>query len=133
MGAQSRYEQYNILWSQCPSRMVIDLIADKWTIMVVYGLSKGVARYSDLHRMIAGISQKMLTQTLRRLEAHGLVCRTVYPVVPPKVEYGLTPLGESLLAPVSALKVWAENNSDAIEDSLERFAGTAPDPVVEHG
>ncbi len=131
MAPQSRYEQYNILWSQCPSRMVIDLIADKWTVMVVYGLSKGTARHSDLHRMIAGISQKMLTQTLRRLEAHGLVRRTVYPVVPPKVEYDLTPLGESLLVPVSALKTWAESNSDAIEDALDRFASVASNPAVE--
>lgn len=131
MDSQRRYEQYNILWAQCPSRMVIDLIADKWTVMVVYGLSKGTARHSDLNRMIAGISQKMLTQTLRRLEAHGLVERTVYPVVPPKVEYNLTPLGESLLVPISALKVWAEENSDAIEDALARFTSLSTEPLQE--
>jgi DNA-binding HxlR family transcriptional regulator len=133
MESQRRYEQYNILWSQCPSRMVIDLIADKWSIMVIYGLSKGTARHSDLHRMIAGISQKMLTQTLRRLEAHGLVKRTVYPVVPPKVEYTLTPLGESLLVPVTALKMWAEDNSDAIEDALDQFARLSPELAANQG
>lgn len=125
MADDRRYEEYNILWAACPSRMVIDLIANKWTVMVIYGLSKGRARHSDLRRMIAGISQKMLTQTLRRLEAHGLVEREVYPVVPPKVEYKLTALGESLLGPVSALKNWAEDNSDAIEAALVHYTGEA--------
>jgi DNA-binding HxlR family transcriptional regulator len=133
MTTQQRYEAYNVLWEACPSRMVIDLIADKWTMMVIYGLSKGTARHSDLHRMIAGISQKMLTQTLRRLEAHGLVDRTVYPVVPPKVEYNLTKLGESLLEPVTALKAWAEGNSDAIEDALERYTSLTAEAVAEPG
>lgn len=133
MASQRRYEEYNVLWSECPSRMVIDLIADKWTMLVIYALSKGTARHSELHRAIAGISQKMLTQTLRRLEAHGLVERTVYPVVPPKVEYNLTSLGQSLLVPVTALKTWAEENSDAIEDALDRFASPLSEPIANPG
>jgi DNA-binding HxlR family transcriptional regulator len=116
-----RFDQYNTLWENCPSREVLNLIADKWTVMVIYALSKGTARHSELLRSISGISQKMLTQTLRQLEASGLVKRTVYPVVPPKVEYSLTPLGTSLLEPVTALKQWAENHMEEIIVAQEDF------------
>src|SRR5574341_1284435 len=97
-----RFDQYNTLWENCPSREVLNMIADKWTVMVVYALSKGTTRHNQLLHSISGISQKMLTQTLRQLEASGLVRRIVYPVVPPKVEYSLTLLGISLLEPVTA-------------------------------
>jgi DNA-binding HxlR family transcriptional regulator len=116
-----RYEQYNTLWDNCPSREVLNMIADKWTVMVIYALSKGTTRHSELLRSISGISQKMLTQTLRQLEASGLVQRTVYPVVPPKVEYALTPLGTSLLEPVTAIKQWAEDHMEDIIVAQERF------------
>jgi DNA-binding HxlR family transcriptional regulator len=116
-----RFDQYNTLWENCPSREVLNMIADKWTVMVIYALSKGTARHSQLLHSISGISQKMLTQTLRQLEASGLVTRTVYPVVPPKVEYCLTPLGNSLLEPVTALKQWAENHMEAIIVAREHF------------
>jgi DNA-binding HxlR family transcriptional regulator len=122
-----RFEQYNTLWENCPSREVLSMIADKWTVMVIYALSKGTARHSELLRSITGISQKMLTQTLRQLEASGLVERKVYPVVPPKVEYSLTPLGESLLEPVTALKEWAESHMEEIIVAQEHFeAALAP-------
>ena len=85
--------QPNILSSQCPTRKVLDLIADKWTTLVIHILAGGTYRYSELHRTIDGISQKMLTQTLRDLESNGLVLRKVYPEVPPRTEYSLTPLG----------------------------------------
>jgi DNA-binding HxlR family transcriptional regulator len=120
-----RYEQYNTLWENCPSREVLNMIADKWTVMVIYALSKGTARHSYLLHSISGISQKMLTQTLRQLEASGLVSRTVYPVVPPKVEYSLTPLGESLLEPVTALKQWAESHMEDIIVAQEHFEAQA--------
>ena len=116
-----RYEQYNTLWAECPSRHVLEMIADKWTVMVIYSLSKGTARHSQLMHAISGISQKMLTQTLRQLEASGLVKRTVYAVVPPKVEYSLTPLGETLLEPVAAIKKWAEDHIEEIETAQEQF------------
>lgn len=77
----------------------LELVSGKWTILVVFALQKEARRLSDLQRLIEGISQKMLIQTLRKLECYGLVARTVYPVVPPKVEYALTPLGFTLLEP----------------------------------
>lgn len=95
---------------QCDSRQVLDLIADKWTALVVYDLARGTRRYSELQRDIGGISQKMLTQTLRKLEADGIVRRTVHPVVPPMVEYDLTPLGETLTEPLAAICQWAERH-----------------------
>ena len=97
----------NVLSAQCPTRMVLDLIADKWTTLVIYLLSSGTKRYGELQREIGGISQKMLTQTLRKLEADGLVRRTVYPEVPPRTEYALTELGLTLKEPLGALCQWA--------------------------
>lgn len=119
--AIQRYDEYNTLWANCPSRHVLEMIADKWTVMVIYSLSKGTARHSELMHMISGISQKMLTQTLRHLEAGGLVRRTVYAVVPPRVEYALTPLGETLLEPVAAIKKWAEDHIEEIAAAQEQF------------
>jgi DNA-binding HxlR family transcriptional regulator len=95
---------------ECDSRQVLDLIADKWTALVIYDLARGGKRYSELQRDIGGISQKMLTQSLRKLETDGIVARTVYPVVPPKVRYDLTPLGETLTDPLSAICRWAERH-----------------------
>lgn len=88
------------------SRALLGLLADKWTIPVIHALGRGTRRTGELRRELTGVSQKMLTQTLRALEAHGLVARTVYPVVPPKVEYHLTPLGDSLNGPLAELCRW---------------------------
>jgi len=106
---------YNILDDRCSSRQAIELIANKWTILVLYALAGGTRRYNELQRLISGVSQKMLTQTLRTLETNGLVHREVYPVVPPKVEYWLTPLGETLLEPITAIKRWAETHIEDVE------------------
>ena len=100
----------NVLSAQCPTRRVLDLIADKWTTLVIHILAGGTYRYSELHRTIDGISQKMLTQTLRDLESNGLVLRKVYPEVPPRTEYSLTPLGLTLTEPLGALCAWAEQH-----------------------
>lgn len=109
-------QRYNILDETCPSRKVLNLIAEKWVVLVIYALSlDDRRRYSELQQRIGGISQKMLTQTLRRMEANGLVERTVYPVVPPVVEYELTPLGRTLLEPIHALKLWAESHLHEVE------------------
>ena len=89
----------DLMSATCPTRRVLDLIADKWTTLVIYLLSDGTKRYGELQKAIGGISQKMLTQTLRRLEEDGLVKRTVFPVVPPRTEYELTPLGRTLQEP----------------------------------
>ncbi len=88
-------------------RKTLDLVADKWTALVIMALVEDKKRYSELHRKIEGISQKMLTQTLRRLEESGLVQRKIYPVVPPMVEYSLTPLGETLVEPLKGLCCWS--------------------------
>lgn len=97
----------NVLSQDCESRQALDRIADKWTCLIVYALLDGPRRNGELKRMIEGISQKMLTQTLRSMEVDGLVRRTVVDVIPPHVEYGLTPLGETLTAPLVAICHWA--------------------------
>ena len=97
----------DVFRADCLSRQVLQLIADEWTPLVIYALEEGTMRFSHLLKRIDGISQKMLTQTLRAMERNGLVQRVVYPVVPPVVEYSLTPLGQSLREPMQALKVWA--------------------------
>jgi DNA-binding HxlR family transcriptional regulator len=101
---------------------LIGRVADKWTMLILEELNeKGVMRFSEIGRAIEGISQKMLTQTLRLMERDGLVTRTVYPVVPPKVEYELTPLGEGLGAAFCGVWVWAERHLEEIEASREAF------------
>ena len=101
---------------------LIGRVADKWTMLILEELNeKGVMRFSEIGRAIEGISQKMLTQTLRLMERDGLVTRTVYPVVPPKVEYQLTALGESLGAAFCGVWVWAERHLEEIEASREAF------------
>jgi DNA-binding HxlR family transcriptional regulator len=91
---------------ECPERLALNRIGDKWTTLIIGLLEQGPKRFSDLRRGIGGISQKMLTQTLRELERDGLVRRTVYPEVPPRVDYELTALGETLIEPIAALRRW---------------------------
>src|SRR5271155_1699733 len=94
----------------CGSRKALDRIADKWTALIICVLAEGTKRHNQLRRQIAGVSQKMLTQTLRSLENDGIVARKVYPVVPPMVEYSLTPLGRTLCEPLEAICKWAEKH-----------------------
>lgn len=108
--------------ADCPARQAVDLIADKWTVVVLSGLSQGPVRHGELVELIGGISRKMLTQTLRRLEAHGLVRRQAYAEVPPRVEYELTPLGATLIGPIHVLTEWARENGDAVLDALDANA-----------
>ena len=107
--------------ADCPSRQVLDLIADKWTAIIIYRLSQGTKRYSELQREINGISQKMLTQTLRGLERDGIVERKVYAVIPPMVEYSLTPLGETLIEPLCKLCKWAETHIPEVEAARNHY------------
>ena len=100
--------------ANCPSRQVLDLIGDKWASLLILLLADEPKRFSTLQRSIQGISQKMLTQTLRSLERDGLISRTLYPEVPPRVEYALTPLGKTLCAPISAIVHWAEEHIDEV-------------------
>lgn len=105
----------------CPTRHVLDLVGDKWATLIVGLLEEGPQRFAVLHRQIGGISQKMLTQTLRRLERDGLVLRTVYAEVPPRVEYTLTPLGRTLCEPLAALRNWAEDHIAAVQEAQQRY------------
>ncbi|MBI1257559.1 MAG: transcriptional regulator [Chloroflexi bacterium] len=100
----------NVYSATCATRQILDLIADKWTALVIGALEDEPQRFSQIQRRIDGISQKMLTQTLRSLERDGLVERTVYAEVPPRVVYNLTPLGETLCAPIAAIRCWAEGH-----------------------
>lgn len=100
---------------------VLARIGDKWTVLVVNFLGRGPRRFSEIRREVGGISQRMLTLTLRALERDGLVTRTVLPTNPPRVEYALTQLGFSLLEPVQALGTWAIDNQKTMEDARERF------------
>jgi DNA-binding HxlR family transcriptional regulator len=94
----------------CPSRQILDRIGDTWSVLIIVSLAGGPRRYSELAGFIEGVSPKMLTQTLRALERDGMITRTVFPVVPPHVEYDLTALGRSLLGLVSGLEAWAEEH-----------------------
>jgi DNA-binding HxlR family transcriptional regulator len=106
----SKLSSSEVFDERYPARQLLELIGDRWTAIVIYALADRLQRYSDLQRKIPDISKKMLTQTLRRLEAQRLLIRTVYPVVPPKVEYRLTPPGEKLVEPIRLLCEWAKSN-----------------------
>ncbi|QUQ64176.1 winged helix-turn-helix transcriptional regulator [Kutzneria sp. CA-103260] len=116
--------------ADCPARLAVELIADKWTVVVLAGLSKGPVRHGELIELIGGgISRKVLTQTLRRLESHGLVRRQAYAEAPPRVEYELTPLGATLIDPIHTLTEWAKTNGEAVLDALDADA----EPAAQHG
>jgi DNA-binding HxlR family transcriptional regulator len=104
---------------------VLARVGDKWTILVVGELGPGPRRFNEIRKALGSISQRMLTLTLRGLERDGLVTRTVFPTIPPKVEYELTALGRSLLVPVSGIGLWARQNRAAIQQARQRFDATA--------
>ena len=129
---------FDVYRETCPTRQVLGLIADKWTSLVIGLLEDRPKRFSELQRGIEGISQKMLTQTLRQLERDGLVTRTIYPEVPPHVEYELTELGLKLQEPIALIRTWAEENMSLVikaqiaYDARQTFRGLkAKQPVVE--
>ncbi len=115
----------NVLHKDCPANSVLEMVAGKWQVLTLYALRGGKRRYSELHGTVEGISQKMLTQTLRELERNGLVTRTVFPVVPPHTEYELTELGRSLDTIVDGLCCWADNNLEAVLTARRRYDGKA--------
>jgi DNA-binding HxlR family transcriptional regulator len=100
---------------------VLARVGDKWSVFVIMLLGDGPRRFNELKRMVGGISQRMLTLTLRGLERDGLVTRTVFPTIPPRVDYELTDLGRGLSKPVQALGMWAKEHQAAIEDARARF------------
>ncbi|MBI5160440.1 MAG: helix-turn-helix transcriptional regulator [Micrococcales bacterium] len=105
----------------CPSRSLLDRIGDRWTVLIIGALGQDTRRFSELARLVDGVSQKMLTQTLRALERDGLVERTVHPVVPPRVEYRLTDEGRSLLSVTDLVERWAVAHYPAIAEAHERY------------
>lgn len=112
--------QCDVFHADCPARKVLSLLAEKWALLVIHALSERTYRTSELRRRIGGISEKMLIQSLRRLEQHGLVARQSYSEVPPRVEYSLTPLGFSLSSVVRELDRWVEQHTFEIEGWMER-------------
>jgi DNA-binding HxlR family transcriptional regulator len=109
----------------CPSRGVLEMLAEKWALLVIHMLAEGPARTAELRRRVGGVSEKMLIQTLRRLERSGFVARHAFPEVPPRVEYSLTALGRSLSEPITALDAWVESHLAkvvAAQDAFDRAA-----------
>ncbi|MFD8813837.1 winged helix-turn-helix transcriptional regulator [Streptomyces sp. NPDC059627] len=117
---QARAE-YDAFIRSCPTNQLLDRISDKWVSLVVCALSPGPMRYSELARKIAGVSPKMLTQTLRSLERDGLLDRTVTPSVPVRVDYELTPLGVSLSLLLAGVKDWAETHIEQVHEARGRY------------
>lgn len=120
---------FDAYMAECPSRQVLDAISDKWVTLVLTALADGPQRYSQLSRRITGVSQKMLTQTLRTLERDGLLTRTITPSVPVRVDYELTPLGKTILPVVAAIKQWSEahiGEIHAAQKSYDRANGGRP-------
>ena len=113
--------EFDAYLAACPSRLLLDRISDKWVTLVICSLEDGPQRFSEVSRRLAGVSQKMLTQTLRTLERDGLVTRTVTPTVPVRVDYELTALGQSLVPVMRALKNWSEANIGEIIDARAAY------------
>ena len=114
---------WNVFDSNCPTRQVLDCIADKWTVLIIRRLAEGTLRFAQLRRAVDGISQKVLTNTLRALERDGIVTRRIYASVPPKVEYSLTSLGRSLCNLVEGICCWAEANIEQVQAAREVYDG----------
>jgi DNA-binding HxlR family transcriptional regulator len=112
----------------CGIRDVLDRVGDKWSVLLIVELAQGVHRFRELQRAVPGISQRMLTLTVRRLERDGLVSRTVHATVPPRVDYELTPMGHSLTFLLRALADWSADHRVAIAESRQRWDATTPAP-----
>ena len=111
-----------VLSAECPSRELLEHLTNKWSVLVLRCLSEGVHRFSELRQRIEGVSEKMLAQTLKMLEQDGFILRTVYPVVPPKVEYQLTILGSQAAEKINYLITWLERSLPEIVENKERLA-----------
>ena len=129
MTAQQRRDQakleFDAYLASCPSRQLLDRIADKWVALVVKSLSDGPKRYSEIAHQLVGVSQKMLTQTLRGLERDGMLTRSVTPAVPVRVDYELTPLGQSLSGVLGQLKSWAEQHMPEVDRARAAYDAAA--------
>ena len=118
MATQYVERPYDAFGAHCPSRRLLDTIGDKWASLIIVALGlQGPLRYSELSDRIAGVSQKMLTQTLRSLERDGLLTRSVTPSVPVRVDYELTPLGSTLMPLIASIKTWAETHMPEVHEA----------------
>lgn len=116
-----RVATMNIFDTNCEAHQILEHIANKWTILIVFALTQGTKRYNELKQQIIGVSPKMLIQNLRNLERCGLIERKIYPTVPPKVEYSLTPLGKSLVEPLAVMGEWAYQHIQEVKVSIEDY------------
>ncbi|WAX56234.1 helix-turn-helix transcriptional regulator [Jatrophihabitans cynanchi] len=121
----SRDGRFDVLAEACPTRQVVNRIGDRWSLLVLYALEHGTLRFQQLRRSVDGVSQKMLTQTLRNLERDGLVRREVFASVPPRVEYSLTELGKGLARRVRGIREWAYEHMDEIEGARVSYDARA--------
>ncbi len=121
---ETRRREYNANLAECPGHEVLATLSDKWVTLVISALADGPLRHSEVSRIVAGASQKMLTQTLRKLERDGLVERTVTASVPPRVDYELTRLGHDLLPLQRAIKTWAESHIEAVHAARAGYDAT---------
>ena len=113
--------RFNALTATCPARAVLSNVADKWTVLVLAVLTERTTRFNELRRRVQGITQKVLTKTLRDLERLGFVSRRIYAEVPPRVEYSLTPLGRSLVKVLEGVRTWADTHAGDVMAAQERF------------
>jgi DNA-binding HxlR family transcriptional regulator len=119
--------RFDVLAAACPTRQVINRIGDRWSLLVLSALESRTLRFQELRRAVDGVSQKMLTQTLRGLERDGIVHRQIFAEVPPRVEYSLTPLGRTLSGVVVGIRTWAYGHMDEIESARVAYDGMAVD------
>ena len=118
-------ERFNANLVECPGHQLLATLSDKWVTLVISALADGPLRYNELSRIVAGASQKMLTQTLRKLERDGFVTRTITPTVPVRVDYELTALGSDLVPLQRGIKAWAEEHIDVVTTARAAFDGRA--------
>ncbi|WP_405597268.1 helix-turn-helix transcriptional regulator [Streptomyces sp. NBC_01410] len=121
-----QHAHHDVYAAQCPCRAMLDLLANKWSALAIGALEGGPQRFGALQRLLQGVSPKVLTQTLRRLEDTGLVDRTIYPAVPLHVEYALTDLGHGAAVPLRLLRTWVEENLD----NSTRVPGSSGSPAL---
>jgi DNA-binding HxlR family transcriptional regulator len=115
--------RFDVFNQHCPARLVLDRLGDKWALLILHRLQDGPVRFNSLRRDIDGLSQKVLSQVLKRLERDGILARQAFPTVPVTVEYSLTPLGRTLKQAVSALTHWAEENMPQIMAAQQEYDG----------
>ena len=120
-----RVVAFDVFLEDCPARTTLDLVADTWSLITIVALGDGPMRYSELRDRIGGISKKMLTSTLHKLQANGLVAKRALATAPPGTQYRLTALGQTLLEPVTALTAWAQTHTGELLDARERISAAA--------